>query len=230
MRRRVCLLAMLAIMSFAIDAGASELEGPIRHRRPGGPHYRRPEYFATIGAGAFDPSNQPGNGLYVSGSLGSILARQVDLGLQLSWYHRSSGGSEFVSSGQLPDGTNVQTTFRTRSVDTDLIPVMGIVRVRFPMAPGIEPYVGGGIGWEWLTVEGVDESGFPFRNDYDGLGAQMFAGMNLSVGPQASIYGEAVYNASTVGAEFYDPFYGRVVTEEADFDGLGLHGGFRFRF
>ena len=223
-------LGLLAIATLASDVSASELLRPIRHRHQGENYYRHPEYFASVGVGAFDPSNQPGSGLYMTGCMGSVLARQVDVGLQVSWYHRSTGGSSFVSSGQLPDGTIVQTTILTRSVDTDLVPVMGVMRLRFPLAPGIEPYVGAAAGWEWLTVQGVDNQGFDFRNDYDGFGAQLLTGMNFSVGPEASLYGEAVYNVSTVNAEFYDPYYGRIVREEADFDGLGLHGGVRFRF
>jgi hypothetical protein len=225
-------LGLFAIAALAPDASASELLRPVRHHSPPYESYKLPEYFATIGAGAFDPSSQPGSGFYLTGSAGSVLAHKVDLGLQISWYHRSTGGgAEFVSSGTLPDGTVVQTSVEGNSVDTDLLPVMGVLRVRFPIAgSGIEPYVGAAAGWEWLTIEGIDNQGFVFHNDYDGFGAQFLAGMNLSVGPGASLYGEAVYNLSTVHAEFYDPFYDRVVREEADFDGIGLHGGLRLRF
>ena len=223
-------LGLFALTAFATDAFASDLDRPIRRARAGESHYRHPEYFATFGAGAFDPSNQPGSGLYMSGSFGSVLAKQVDLGLQLSWYHRSTNGGEFVSYGQLPDGTNVQTTISTQEVDSDLIPFMGIMRVKFPVSPGIAPYVGGGIGWEWLTVEGYDGQGYYFYNDYDGFGAQVFGGMSLEMSRQASVYGEAIYNFSTLEAEFYDPYYSTVVTEKTDFDGLGIHGGLRFRF
>ena len=206
---------------------------PIRHRRPKdgwGHRSGLPEYFATLGLGAFDPSNQPGSGLYLNGSVGSVLSDQLDLGFQISWYHRSTGGDEFVREGDLPDGTHVRTVVKAQSVRTDLVPVMATLRVRIPVSPGVEPYVGGGIGWEWLTVEGTDVSGFDFSNDYDGFGAQGIAGVNLSVGPQASLYGEGVWNASTPKAEFFDPVVSQTVREEVDFDGLAFHGGLRFRF
>ncbi|TMQ60637.1 MAG: porin family protein [Candidatus Eisenbacteria bacterium] len=209
--------------------------GPIRHRRPYRGHdygygYRGPEYFATLGAGRFDPSDQPGTGLYVNGSVGSVFADQLDLGIQLSWYHRSTGGEEFVRQGDLPDGTHVTTVVRTRSIDTNLVPLMGTLRVRIPVTPQFEPYVGGGLGWEWLTIEGTDENGVDFRNDYDGFGAQVFTGANLNLARQTSLYGEAVWNASTPKAEFFDPSIGQTVREEADFDGIAFHGGLRFMF
>ena len=214
--------------------------GPIRHRRPWRTrerdrdydygYHRQPEYWAMLGAGAFDPTDQPGNGLYVNGGFGATMARQVDLGVQVSWYHHSTNGEEFVREGDLPDGTHVRTVVTTQDINTDLIPVMGTLRVRIPASSNLEPYVGGGIGWEFLSVSGTDSSGFDFQNDYDGFGAQLFGGVNLNVSPNTGLYGEAVWNASTPKADFFDPSVGQVVREEADFDGLAFHGGLRFMF
>jgi hypothetical protein len=218
------------------DANRTLMEnsGPIRRRPWGGDRYNnyrpsQPTYWASIGAGTFDPSNQPGHGLYVSGGAGPVLAEQIDLGLQISVYHRSTGGEEFVRNGTLPGGTQVTTVVNTQSIDTDLVPIMGIVRVRIPVSPQVQPYVGGGIGWEWLTVSGTDSLG-DFSNTYDALGAQLFGGVNLKVGDQAGLYGEAVWNSSTPKADFFDPQFGQVVREEANFDGLAFHGGLRFTF
>jgi len=222
------------------DFGANktllESNGPIRHRRPWRDRdqdygrYQEATYYAMLGAGAFDPTNQPGNGLYVNGGIGSVLAEQIDLGVQLSWYHRSTGGETFVREGDLPDGTHVTTVVRTRSIDTDLVPLMGTLRVRIPVSPQLQPYVGGGVGWEWLTIQGTDEKGVDFRNDYDGFGAQLFGGVNLNVARGTGLYGEAVWNASTPKADFFDPAIGQTVREEVDFDGLALHGGLRLMF
>jgi len=212
-----------------------ESNGPIRRRPWGGrgryENYRssEPMYWASLGAGTFDPSNQPGHGLYVTGGVGPVLADQIDLGLQISVYHRSTGGEQFVRNGTLPGGTQVTTVVNTQSIDTDLVPVMGVVRVRIPVSPQVQPYVGGGIGWEWLTVSGTDSLG-DFSNTYDALGAQLFGGLNLKVGDQAGLYGEAVWNSSTPKADFFDPQFGQVVREEANFDGLAFHGGLRFTF
>jgi len=212
--------------------------GPIRHRRPYGTRERdydygyrsQPEYWAMLGAGAFDPTDQPGSGLYVNGGFGATMNKQIDLGVQVSWYHHSTNGEEFVREGNLPDGTHVRTVITTQDINTDLIPVMGTLRVRIPVSPNFEPYVGGGIGWEFLTVSGTDSSGFDFQNDYDGFGAQLFGGANLNISPNTGLYGEAVWNSSTPKAEFFDPSVGQVVREEASFNGLAFHGGLRFMF
>lgn len=205
---------------------------PIRHRRPGSYGYggRRPEYFATFGGGAFDPSHQPGSGLYLNGAFGSTLVERLDLGLQLSWYHRSVGGSQVVYQYQDPAGNTRTVVVEAGDVNTDLVPVMGTLRVRFPVSSQVEPYVGGSLGWEWLTVEGTDLNGASFSDDYDGFGAQVLGGVNLYASPDVAVYGEAVWNASTPSAEFYDPSLNAIIKEQVDFDGVGFHAGLRLRF
>ena len=207
-----------------------------------------------LGAGTFDPSNQPGNGLYVNGGLGSVLAEQLDLGVQISWYRRSTGGDQFVREGNLPDGTHYRRVMTTQSIKTDLVPVMGTLRVRIPVTSQVQPYVGGAAGcnndtatmetydpvadrWTYVapmhtarSTFGTDNTGLDFQNDYDGFGAQVFGGVNLNVGPTTGLYGEAVWNASTTKAQFYDATIGQNVREEVDFDGLGFHGGLRLMF
>ena len=217
----------------ARESYASSGTRPIRRRRPGSYNYEgshRPAYFANLGVGSFDPSSQPGRGFYFNGAIGSEINDAMDLGLSLQWYHRSTGGSQIISEFEDPAGNVGQRVIETSDVTTDLVPMMGFLRVRVPVTGSVQPYVGAGIGWEWLTVDGTDDQGFAFSDDYNGVGAQFFGGANIGVSPNASVYGEAIWNASTVSAEFYDSFYGGTVRDEIDMDGLGLHAGLRFRF
>jgi opacity protein-like surface antigen len=150
--------------------------------------------------------------------------------LGLNWYHRSTGGSQVVSTYTDPAGNTGKRVVETSKVTTDLVPLMGFVRVRFPTSTAVKPYVGAGIGWEWLTVDGTDDQGFDFRDEYDGFGAQFFGGASFDVAPNVALYGEGVWNASTVKDQFYDPFYGGTVQDEVDMNGAAIHGGLKFRF
>jgi hypothetical protein len=76
----------------------------------------------------------------------------------------------------------------------------------------------------------VDQDGFAFSDDYDGFGAQLFGGVNLAVSPSSALYGEVLYNSSTVSADFYDPFFGTTVRDQIDMDGVAAHAGLRLRF
>ena len=210
--------------------------GPIRRRRP---YYRdryrdddhySPRYYAMLGAGNFDPEEQPGNGLLINAELGGEIAEPLDLGVRLSWYHRSVGGDQIITNFEDEAGNVGQVVIETSDVETNLVPLMAILRARFPLSPQVQPYVGGGIGWEWLSVEGTDDEGFAFQDDYDGFGAQAFAGLNLGVSRNVAVYGEGLWNMSTVSDEFFDTGLGGNVRSEIDMDGFGIHGGLRFRF
>jgi hypothetical protein len=206
---------------------------PVRRRSPR-VYYedRRDEYtprgFMNLGGGVFDPQDQPGSGFYGNLALGSEVAPPLDLGVQISWFHRDADGEEVVQQFEDQAGNIVERIVQTESVDTDLIPLMGIARLRFPISAYFQPYVGGGVGYEWLSVDGVDEFG-PFSYDYDGFGAQLMGGVNLYASRSVGLYGEALYNWSSPDREVFVNGLGEV-KEEIDMDGLAFHGGLRFRF
>ena len=189
-----------------------------------------PYGFMNVGGGIFDPKTQPGQGFYANFDIGSEVAAPLDIGGRVAWYHRSSNGEQVLSSYQLPTGTVVQQSVETQSVDTDLLPVMGFVRLKFPMAPQFTPYVGAGAGYEWLWVQGTDSDGVPFSNDYAGFGAQLMGGVNIMASETVGLYGEATYNISTLNFDYYDPTLNQQIKESVDMDGLAVHGGLRFRF
>jgi|GEM_PF-2157655 len=227
-----------AVPTFASTSAASSLERPIYRRRyRDRDRYRdryydndQPRYFGSIGAGSFDPDDQPGNGLWLNGELGSEVGDALDLGVRVNLYHRASDNSEVVSTYTDEAGNVHERVLDTNNIETNLVPLMAILRVRFPVSRDFQPYVGGGIGWEWLTVSGTDSTGFDFQDDYDGFGGQVFAGLNVGVSPNLGLYGEALWNKSTVSARFFDPFVGGDIKDEIDVDGLAVHGGLRFQF
>lgn len=222
------MVAALLLLLVPIASEAGESGRPLKRRAPYEQRHA-PYGFLNIGGGVFDPTSQPGDGFYGVMAVGTEATSVLDLGVQFSWYHRSQGAGDYSSSYVDPGGNIVQQR-TVQSVDTDLLPFMGIVRLRFPLSQGFQPYFGGGAGYEWLLVEGIDQDGFGFSNDYGGFGAQALAGLNISMSPQVGLYGEGVYNWTTVEAEFYDPYYGVVVAESVDYDGWAVHGGLKFRF
>jgi outer membrane protein with beta-barrel domain len=214
---------------------ASDASNPIYRRRPryrdryDDGYDRRPRTFATLGIGGFDPADQPGSGFFGSASVGTELESPIDLGVKLDWYHRSTGGEQFVSTFTDPAGNQGTRVIQADKISTDLVPLMAFLRVKFP-AGSVEPYVGAGAGWEWLHVSGVDSDGFDFADDYDGFGAQFFGGANFKIAPNTALYGEVLYNKSTVKADFFDTVSGQDVRDEISMDGAAAHGGLRFRF
>jgi len=194
-------------------------------------HHEQETYgFLTLGGGLFDPMKQPGNGFYGTTTFGTEVGKSMDLGVGASWYHRASHGEEFTTTFQDPAGNNVEQSVSTQSVNTDLVPLMGIVRLKFPTPQQFQPYVGGGAGYEWLFVDGVDAQGFHFHRDYGGFGAQVMGGVSVMASENTGIYGESVYNFTTVSNDLFDPNLNTTVHESLNMDGLAIHGGLRFRF
>ena len=222
------MVAALIMLLVPVASEAAESGRPLKRRAPYEERHA-PYGFLNIGGGLFDPTNQPGDGFYGVMAVGTEATSVLDLGVQFSWYHRSQDEGGTTSTYIDPAGNVVEVTVE-RAVDTDLLPFMGIARLRFPLSEGLQPYFGGGVGYEWLLVEGIDQYGYAFSNDYGGFGAQALAGLNIMMSPQAGLYGEAVYNWSTVEAEFYDPFYGVTFQESINYDGWAVHGGLKLRF
>jgi opacity protein-like surface antigen len=98
------------------------------------------------------------------------------------------------------------------------------------LAQQFTPYVGAGAGYEWLWVQGTDQDGVPFSNDYSGFGAQLMGGLNIMASPTVGLYGEAVYNISTLDFDYFDPTLNAQIKESVNMDGVAVHGGLRFRF
>ncbi len=122
----------------ASDAELRSSSGPMRRRSPRYDGYGpRQRTFATIGLGGYEPSDQPGNGIFFSGSVGTELQSPIDVGLSASWYHRSTGGSQFITTFEDPAGNTGQRVVDTSDISTDLVPLMAFVRVKFPSGSGL---------------------------------------------------------------------------------------------
>jgi len=96
---------------------------------------------------------------------------------------------------------------------------------------GLDPYVGGGAGWEFLNVQAYDYTrGYAYSADYDGFGYQVFGGVRLPIGGRAKLSGEMFWNGATVDREFFDPYSGFYIEENIKVDGFGGRGGLAFAF
>jgi hypothetical protein len=184
-----------------------------------------PQGWAVVRAGFFDGENTGGND-FVFGSkfLGNV-APNVRLGGSLDWHHRSESATYVVDQS---GGAVSQVTLS--EVSTDLIPVMGLIEFHMP-TEGLRPYFGFGAGYEWLVVDVNDyQSGVFYEDDFGGFGWQAYGGLNVRLSRNLEIGGEAFWNDSTVEREIYDPYFGALLHEEIDADGVGFRGGLALGF
>lgn len=165
-------------------------------------------------------------GIKTSGQITPI----VQLGFTADLHRRENAGRTVTSSYVDPAGNVVTTSTTAVQNESNLWPVMATLEFRLPTGV-LEPYVGGGAGWEFLNVQAYDgTTGLNYSADYNGFGYQAFGGLKLPLGSRARLSGEVYYNGATVDRHFFDPLTGYEIEESVDVNGVGARGGLSFAF
>jgi opacity protein-like surface antigen len=122
------------------------------------------------------------------------------------------------------------TTTDYKSADISLIPLEALVGWELRLCDVIRPYVGAGVGYylkdfEWKSEwkDWKDE----FKSK-DCAGYFALAGVNLGLGADISLFGEAKY--TLVGEDDKLEWRGSDVKEKYSFDGLSVNVGLKFGF
>jgi hypothetical protein len=235
--------AALGVSAFAVPVWdgptvLAEAQGYYPHYRP--PQHstqvthhtwhRGPDGWFTLRGGFFNTENVPKNDWLAGFKLTGVISKGVEAGISSDYQRRSSSAGERIDEARDPSGNLVRTTVPTADVSSTLVPVMGILELRVP-TPAIQPYIGGGAGYEWLFVSGDDfVNNTHFSDTFGGFGWQGFAGIDLSISEKARLGAEGFYNQSNVTRHLVDPVSGLEVQQEIDVRGGGIRGGLSFAF
>lgn len=205
-----------------------------RWRRAPRPYYGRREYrrnsqeWLTVRGGFFDADDVRENDWLVGLKVSGEVANNLSLGVSTDLHRRSDAERSRVEEFRDPAGNLVRTTVTTFESSSNLIPILGVVEMKFP-ASGIQPYVGLGAGYEVLVVDGTDfASGNDFSDTFGGFGWQGHAGLSFPLGPSTRLVGEGFWNHSTVTRKVRDELTGERVKEEIDVNGVGMRAGIAF--
>lgn len=212
--------------------------GPRRgdYPRPRGEYDARPprqrgiQGWISIRGGGYRPEDLPSDqwtlGMKVTGKVGDALR----LGLSTDLHRRSDNQSTIVSEYVDPAGNRVTRRITTGETESNLVPILGVAEIEFPSA-GIHPYVGAGLGWQFLNVRAVDfNSGIAYDTDYDGPAGQIYAGVEVPVAPRARVSVETYGHGGRVEQEVFDIATGVRVEERIRTNGWGVRGGLNFAF
>jgi len=127
-------------------------------------------------------------------------------------------------------GNTVRQEATTGEAESNLVPLLAVAEIVFP-APGIQPYVGIGGGWEFLNVQAVDfATNYAYEADYDGPGWQAYVGADFAVAPRMRLNAELFHNGAIVERRVVDPFVGVAYDERIDVGGNGGRVGLSFAF
>ena len=198
---------------------------------PPQPHYVHPILgWIEMRGGFYDSQDASSNDWTIGMKTTAHVAPNVLMGFSADYQRRDDAGREVTSQYVDPTGHVVTTTTTAVQNESSLWPLMATLEFHLPMG-SLDPYVGGGAGWEFLNVQAYDYTrGFAYSADYDGFGYQVFGGVRLPLGGRAKLSGEVYWNGATVDREFFDPYSGFYIEENISVDGFGGRGGLAFAF
>jgi hypothetical protein len=208
-------------------------------RRSSRDRYREPRYYRddrrvdgwmSIRGGFYDAEDVSANDWTIGFKVAGRVVPSVTAGIAADLHRRTDASRTVTTEYVDPTGHRVVTSTTGIQAESNLVPLMGSLEFHMP-SPGIDPYFGGALGWEFLNVQATDfDSGLEYEANYDGPGYQLFAGIGLPLGPRAKLTGEAYWNGSTVKRTVYDPDLGFDVEERVKVDGAGGRAGLSFAF
>jgi hypothetical protein len=185
--------------------------------------------WVTLRAGFFSGEDVSSDDFTTGVKSAWKLSPELQAGLTFDWHMKSDATRTIEYRTYTALGQPVTSRRAVYELQSDLLPLMGLVEFHLPTA-GFDPYLGASGGWEWLTVDAVDPYGFVYHAHYDGPGYQVYGGVNVPVAPRMKFNAEGFWNGATVKDEFFNGATGQPVEERINLDGGGLRGGFSFAF
>lgn len=198
--------------------------------------WHRVEGYGILKFGGYglDHVRTPGNDMdsFLGLEVGSSPAPYVQLAFTVDWLRRRNAHSEVYlldTNFDLP----VEGVVDVEGTSTDLVPVGGLLRLRFPVADGrIVPFVSGQLSYDLLRMSYTDGSGgFPGTIDeqteyFHGLGTTVSVGAEAVLDPRFGVMVEAgIHDADLTN----DLLYGGVpVDARVDAGGEFVRLGLRF--
>ncbi len=157
-----------------------------------------------------------------------------------TWWDTKDYGDMYGGGGKLGLGLGMGFWIEARgsyleshdrkTADVSLVPLEALVGWQLEVLEILRPYVGAGIGYyvkdfEWKSEWKEWKEEFKSK---DCAGYFALAGLNLNLGSDITIFGEAKYNL--IGEDDKFKWRGSDVKEKYSFDGLSVNVGLKFGF
>jgi hypothetical protein len=202
----------------------------------------RPYGYGLVKAGGYglDAAVRPDGdleSLFLGLEMGTCPSPFVQVGFTLDWLRRRNAHSEVVLIDSPPYDLPVQGVLDLDGTSTDLVPMGGILRLRYPVADGrLIPFVSGQLTYDLLRLEyhEVAESGGGTYVDeqsdvFHGLGTTLALGLEAALDPAVGLLVEAGVHDAEPTKELRVggiPVDGRV-DAGGEFARVGVRFGFR---
>jgi hypothetical protein len=180
--------------------------------------------ITTLKAGYFDPTASHA-GFIFGGGYSFRVDESVDVGIAVDYFRKThSEDSVQVLADEKLIITNAELT-------TNIIPIYGLINIKFPAGFKMDYFLSGGIGYEMLfrTEQTYGPEASKKSRYYDGFKWILAAGINYRIGSRSTFIAEAFYDGSKVSRSKKGETSG-LARYEVDLSGFGIRAGIRMGF
>ncbi|MBC8184324.1 outer membrane beta-barrel protein [candidate division KSB1 bacterium] len=184
----------------------------------------------TLKAGYFNPKGAKA-GFIFGGNYSWIVDESVDIGIGVDFFRKGYTDETELYTGTYANGV-AETKLETNAdFTTTILPVYGVINVKFPAGTYLDYIVGATLGYEWLwsNVKTYGENETDDSKSYNGFKWLLSGGIAYRVGSRSTFIAEVYYDGTKVSRD-RTVEQGAPVRYEVDLAGLGFRVGVRMGF
>ncbi|HDQ00362.1 MAG TPA: hypothetical protein ENN22_14440 [bacterium] len=184
----------------------------------------------TLKVGYYNPKGAKAGFLF-GGNYSWVVDESVDIGIAVDYFRKNYTEETTIAESVSPGGT-VENEIRTEAeFTTNILPIYGILNVKFPAGRYLDYYLSGGLGYAMLfsTEQTFGEGGSKQNRFYSGFKWLASAGFMYQVGSRSSFLAEVFYDGTKVSRDKKNEA-GAPVRYEVNLSGLGFRVGIRMGF
>ena len=181
----------------------------------------------TLKAGYFNPRGSK-SGFIFGGSYTWIIDESVDIGMAVDYFRKVHTQETEIAESVSAGGTVEKEISKEAEFTTNILPLYGVINVKFPAGYSLDYFVSGGLGYEMLfsKEQTFGENSNKISRFYSGFKWILSAGILYHIGSRSSFIVEALYDGTKVSRDKKNET-GTPTRYEVDLSGFGIRVGVR---
>ena len=183
-------------------------------------------WSVQLDGGLYAPFEASGASPKLGARYGKHYTSHLQGGLLTGWAFKRA---KLETTAPGPQG--LESHVELASADANLVPVMGFVQVDLTDKARLVPFLGFGLGYEWLVVHAVNhQTGEYTRLRYNNVAWESYGGLGLRFATIWRLNSELYYNGGSLQRKVTDPSTGAVRREAVHVNGVGIRVGLDMLF
>ncbi|OQX95723.1 hypothetical protein B6I21_03970 [candidate division KSB1 bacterium 4572_119] len=184
----------------------------------------------TLKVGYFNPKGAKAGFLF-GGSYSWVVDESVDFGIAVDYFRKNYTQETTIAQTVNQDGTVENEIATEAEFTTNILPIYGVINVKFPAGTYLDYFASGGLGYAMLfsSEETFIEGGSKNNRFYSGLKWLVTGGIMYRVGSRSSFLAEVFYDGTKVSRDKKNE-EGAPTRYEVDLSGIGFRVGIRMGF